>query len=64
MTLPWQAGDRIFERLVEVGDGMSEDDARAFLARLVLVLANEVGDEQRVLAAIDTALASGTPPAE
>lgn len=55
MTLSWQEGDRFFERLVEVTAPLSAADREAFLARLVLLLAAEVGDGAALLAAIDAA---------
>jgi Protein of unknown function (DUF2783) len=54
----WQEADRIWARLAEVRDEAGDADAEAFLARLVLLLAHEVGDVDRVLRAIDAALAA------
>ncbi len=57
MTLRWQDGDRIYERLTEVTDGMDDHvELGSFLARLVFLLANEIGDADTVLSAIDAAL--------
>jgi hypothetical protein len=55
MTLPWQDGDRIFERLVEVTAPLEDSEREAYLARLVLLLVDAVGDAPAVLAAIDGA---------
>jgi hypothetical protein len=55
MTLPWQEGDRIFAQLVEVTAPLDDAEREAFLARLVLLLADAVGDAPAVLAAIDHA---------
>jgi hypothetical protein len=55
MTLPWQEGDRIFEHLVEVTAPLGDAEREAYLARLVLLLADAVGDGPAVLAAIDRA---------
>ena len=55
MTLPWQDGDRIFERLVEVTAPLGDGEREAYLARLVLLLVDAVGDAPAVLAAIDRA---------
>ncbi len=55
MTLRWQEGDRIFERMVEVTEEMSDEQTEAFLARLVFLLANEIDDATTILSAIDAA---------
>ncbi len=47
-------GDEFYERLVAAHRGLSEADSGALNARLVLLLANHIGD----LAVIDTALAA------
>ena len=57
--LSWQGADRLWARLAEARDTAGEEDGEAFLARLVLLLAHEVGDVDRVLAAIDAALEAG-----
>lgn len=54
----WQEADRIWARLADARDEAGDDDAEAFLARLVLLLAHEVGDVDRVLGAVEAALAS------
>ncbi len=45
--------DDIYARLVAMGAERSDDDARAMLSALVLVLINQIADPQRVFAAID-----------
>jgi hypothetical protein len=55
VTFTQEEGDRIYARLVEARDARPEGDGEAFLARLVLLLANEVGDADRVLRAIEDA---------
>ena len=55
----WQEADRLWARLAEARDTAGEEDGEAFLARLVLLLAHEVGDTGRVLAAIDAAIEAG-----
>jgi hypothetical protein len=55
MALTWQEGDRVFERLVELMAPLDAAEREAFLARAVLLLANEVGDGATVLAAVDAA---------
>ncbi len=45
--------DDIYERLVQIHEGLSEDESRTLNAKLILVLANQVGDAATVLALID-----------
>lgn len=54
----WQEADRIWARLADARDAVGDKDGEAFLARLVLLLAHEVGDVDRVLASVDAALAA------
>jgi hypothetical protein len=58
MTLPWQDGDRIFERLTEVTVGLDDGQLAAFLARLVFLLADAVDDGETVLTAVEAAARS------
>ena len=60
----WQDADRLWARLARARDSVGEEDGEAFLARLVLLLAHEVGDTDRVLAAIDAALEAGPAAGE
>jgi hypothetical protein len=55
MTLSWQDGDRIFERLTEVTVGLDDGQLAAFLARLVFLLADAVDDGGAVLEAVEAA---------
>ena len=48
-------GDDLYAALVEAHAGLGEADSLALLARLVLLLAHEVGDPARVEAAIAVA---------
>lgn len=50
--------DRAFRRLIEARRGLSPDQAAALDARLVLLLANHIGDESVLAAAIDAAQAA------
>lgn len=54
----WQEADRIWARLADARDAAGDEDGEAFLARLVLLLAHEVGNVDRVLASVDAALAA------
>jgi hypothetical protein len=50
----WQEADSAWARLASARDAAGDDGER-FLALLVMVLAHEVGDLSRVLAAVDVA---------
>ena len=54
--------DDIYAALVEAHRGLDEAESRRLDARLILLLANEVGDGERVLALIEEARASGAAP--
>lgn len=56
--------DDIFAALVEAHRGLDEEESRRLDARLILLLANEVGDAERVLALIGEAQAAGAGPQE
>lgn len=45
--------DDIYERLVKMHDGLSEDESRKLNAKLILTLINEVGDTDTVLKLFD-----------
>ena len=46
------AGDRWYAALLDAHDGLSDDESHALNARLVLALANEVGDADRCIAVL------------
>ncbi|HEV2547362.1 MAG TPA: DUF2783 domain-containing protein [Stellaceae bacterium] len=50
-------GDAFYEALLAAAEGLSADESEAFLLRLVLLLANQVGDQQALLDAISAARA-------
>ena len=56
--------DDIYAALVEAHRGLDEAESRRLDARLILLLANEVGDGERVLALIEEARASGAAPGD
>ncbi len=56
--------DDIFAALVEAHRGLGEEESRRLDARLILLLANEVGNGERVLALIEEARAPGTAPVD
>jgi Protein of unknown function (DUF2783) len=45
--------DDIYERLVKMHDGLSEDESRKLNAKLILALINQVGDADVVLKLFD-----------
>ncbi len=57
-----QEPDRLFAALIAAHDGLSPEASRQLDARLVLILANHIGDTGLVLAALETAQEAGNPP--
>ena len=53
--------DDIYAALVEAHRGLDEAESRRLDARLILLLAHEAGDDERVLALIEEARAAGNP---
>ena len=49
------AGDDVYAALMAAHDGLDFEASAALNARLVLLLANELGDADRVIAAIERA---------
>jgi hypothetical protein len=45
--------DDIYERLVKMHDGLSEDESRKLNAKLILTLINQVGDADTILKLFD-----------
>ncbi len=55
ITTPnWQDADSFYEQLLDAQTGLSTEQIQAFSARLILLLANQVGDA-KVLAGCITA---------
>ena len=50
-----QRPDDFYEDLINAHEGLSKDESDAFNARLVLVLANQIGDNATLKAALDAA---------
>ncbi|PHQ72318.1 MAG: hypothetical protein COB93_00600 [Sneathiella sp.] len=48
-------GDDFYELLIQAHEGLSFDDSATLNARLILILANEIGDFDILTAAIQTA---------
>ncbi len=53
--------DDVYNLLVDAHKGLDEAQSRAFDARLILLLANQVGDEAAIREAIDAARAGLVP---
>jgi len=47
--------DRLYQALVDAHEGLSDAESRQFNARLILLLANHIGDEAAVEAAAEAA---------
>ncbi len=60
MALTIDDGDRLMARLIEARDSLPERAVEPFFARLILLLANEIGDLTALLEAIDKALPRGS----
>ena len=52
MTMPFAELEPVYEELAAAIDRVGEGQAPLFLAKLVLMLAQELGDRERALAAI------------
>lgn len=53
--------DGFYERLIAAHDGLTEDESAALNARLILILANHVGDTEALRQALDLARDPGGP---
>jgi hypothetical protein len=58
---PFSAGDAFYEALMKAHDGLTDEQSQLLNAKLILLLANQVGDVQVLLQAIE--LAKAEPPA-
>lgn len=56
--------DGAYADLIAAHDGLSEDESHAFNARLILILANHIGDRGVFRQALDLASRSGAGPRE
>jgi Protein of unknown function (DUF2783) len=57
-TPRWTDADAFYEALLDAHLGLSREDSEAFNARLVLVLANQVGDLEVLKACLAAACAA------
>lgn len=55
--------DDVYNMIVDAHKGLDETQCKAFDARLILLLANHVGDVDAVREAVDAARAGLVPPA-
>lgn len=51
----WQDADGFYEALLNAHQGLSANESAALNARLVLILANQIGDAQVLAAAVAAA---------
>ena len=54
-SLRLRRADEVYQALMDAQAGLAPADAERFRARLILLLANQVGDDEAVLAAIRAA---------
>ena len=54
-TLNFEDADLFYERLLDAHQGLSREQSEALNARLVLILANELGGSERLAACIAAA---------
>lgn len=47
--------DGFYDALIKSHDGLSDDESTAFNARLILILANQIGDNATLEAALNAA---------
>jgi hypothetical protein len=57
-------GDEFYERLIAAHQGLSERQSGALNARLILLLANQIGDRTILAQALTAARASVSPVSE
>ena len=55
--------DLFYERLLDAHQGLNREESEAFNARLVLILANELGGSERLAACLAAAAAKDIPKA-
>ena len=60
--LNFHDADAFYEALMDAHHGLSRDDSEALNARLVLLLANQVGDGATLRACIAAAQEAAQPP--
>ena len=51
--------DDVYERLIEIHAGLSDEDSARLNARLILILLNHIGDPDAIFAAMTLAAETG-----
>jgi hypothetical protein len=64
LTLHFQDADAFYEQLLDAHAGLSREDSELLNARLILLLANQVGDSRVLQECIEAAREIPTPAAE
>ncbi|MDP3324260.1 DUF2783 domain-containing protein [Hydrogenophaga sp.] len=64
LTLHFQDADAFYEQLLDAHAGLSREDSELLNARLILLLANQVGDARVLQECIEAAREIPTPAAE
>jgi hypothetical protein len=54
-TLNFEDADQFYEQLLDAHGGLSEQDSQLFNARLILLLANQIGDAHVLADCIEAA---------
>ncbi len=62
-SIGFNDADGFYQQLIELHHGLSERESHALNARLLLLLANHIGDEQVLGEAMRRARAAGSEPA-
>ena len=55
LTPQWSDADGFYEALMQAHSGLTPEQSAAFNARLILILANQIGDAQELSQCIDLA---------
>ncbi|PKO27425.1 MAG: hypothetical protein CVU36_20390 [Betaproteobacteria bacterium HGW-Betaproteobacteria-9] len=64
LAIHFQDADAFYEQLLDAHEGLSRGDSELLNARLILLLANQVGDSRVLSECIEAAREMPTPAAE
>ena len=64
LAIHFQDADAFYEQLLDAHEGLSREDSELLNARLILLLANQVGDARTLRECIEAAREIPTPAAE
>ena len=64
LAIHFQDADAFYEQLLDAHEGLSREDSELLNARLILLLANQVGDSRVLQECIEAAREIPTPAAE